>query len=226
MEQIFNTLWSNVLDTSLLEFIAVIFGLLSVWFAKQEKILVYPTGIISVVIYVYICFGIKLYADAGINLFFFIMSVYGWYKWTRKKEQPTLKITACNSKDWFVAIGMFVVSIIVIISLLKIFKQDDIEYWSTNVPYIDTFTTAIFIVAMWLMAFKKIENWILWIIGDIISVPLYAYKGLVFTGFQFFVFLIIAVMGYVAWKKSCNMNSKDSKPFKSKLAFVSRDLKG
>ncbi len=204
---IIETLWSNILNTTWLELVAVAFGLLSVWFAKQERILVYPTGIISVLIYVYICFGIKLYADAGINLFYFIMSVYGWYKWTRKKEQPTLKITACCKKDWFIATGMFIISMIVIIALLKIFKQDDIEYWSTSVPYIDTFTTAIFIVAMWLMAFKKIENWILWIIGDIISVPLYAYKGLVFTSFQFFVFLIIAVMGYMAWKKKLKIIS-------------------
>jgi len=198
---IFETLWNNVLDTTVLEFIAVIFGLLSVWFAKQEKILVYPTGIISVLIYVYICFGIKLYADAGINLFYFIMSVYGWYKWSKKGEEPQLRITKCNGKDWLISVVMFIISAIVIIILLKFFKQDDVEYWSTNIPYIDTFTTAIFIVGMWLMAFKKLENWIFWIIGDLISVPLYAYKGLVFTSFQFLIFLIIAVAAYIAWRR-------------------------
>ncbi len=201
---IFETLWNNVLDTTTLEFVAVIFGLLSVWYAKQEKILVYPTGIISVIIYVYICFGIKLYADAGINLFYFIMSVYGWYNWAKKGEQPQIRITKCNNKDWKISVVMFFVSAVVIIVLLKILKQDDIEYWSTSIPYIDTFTTAIFIVGMWLMAFKKLENWIFWIIGDVISVPLYAYKGLVFTSFQFLVFLIIAVAGYMAWKKKIN----------------------
>lgn len=200
-EAIIETLRNNILDTTWLEFIAVVFGLMSVWFARQEKILVYPTGIVSVLIYVYICFGIKLYADAGINLFYFVMSVYGWYKWAKKKAQPKIKITTCNRKDRLIAIGMFVLSLIIIIILLKIFKQDDAEYWSTKVPYIDTFTTAIFIVGMWLMALKKIENWILWIIGDVISVPLYAYKGLGFTSFQFFVFLILAVMGYISWRK-------------------------
>ena len=196
-----DTLYANILDTSVWEFIAVIFGMASVWFAKQEKILVYPTGIISVVIYVYICFDIKLYADAGINLFYFIMSVYGWYMWSRKKNAPPLKITINDKKGWFITLGMFVASVMLIIFLLKHFKADDAEYWSTNVPYIDTFTTAIFIIGMWLMALKRIENWIFWIIGDIISIPLYVYKGLVFTGFQFIVFLIIAVMGYVAWRK-------------------------
>lgn len=190
-----------MLDTTVLEFVAVVFGLLSVWFAKQEKILVYPTGIISVLIYVYICFGIKLYADAGINLFYFIMSVYGWYKWSKKGDQPQLRITKCNAKDWLVSLVMFFISAIVIIVLLKLLKQDDVEYWSTSIPYIDTFTTAIFIVGMWLMALKKLENWIFWIIGNVISVPLYAYKGLVFTSFQFLIFLIIAVAAYMAWRK-------------------------
>jgi nicotinamide mononucleotide transporter len=201
LSQIFDTLWSNVLDTSILEFIAVVFGLLSVWFAKQERILVYPTGIISVLIYVYICFGIKLYADAGINLFYFIMSVYGWYKWSKKGNQPQIRITMSSKKDWIVSVAIFLVSATIIIMLLKIFKSDDMEYWSTRVPYIDTFTTAIFIVGMWLMALKKLENWIFWIIGDVISVPLYGYKGLVFTSFQFLVFLVIAVAGYYSWRQ-------------------------
>lgn len=198
---IFHTFWDNLLDTSLLEFIAVVFGLLSVWYAKQEKILVYPTGIISVLIYVYICFNIKLYADAGINLFYFGMSVYGWYNWSRKSGEPALEITASSRRDWVYSILMFLFSGVVILLLLFYFKAGDDEYWSTKVPYIDTFTTAIFIVGMLLMAFKKLENWIFWIIGDVISVPLYAYKGLVFTSFQFLVFLVLAVMGYLAWKE-------------------------
>src|SRR5210317_1359916 len=168
---IFDTFWSNLLDSSWIEFIAVVFGLLSVWFAKQEKILVYPTGIISVLIYVYICFDVKLYADAGINFFYFIMSIYGWYMWTKKRDRPSLKISACNRKNWLVVSIMMILSVVVILFLLNIFKSDDAEYWSTNVPYIDTFTTAIFIVGMWLMAVKKIENWIFWIIGDLVSVP-------------------------------------------------------
>jgi nicotinamide mononucleotide transporter len=96
---------------------------------------------------------------------------------------------------------VFVFSLIVIISLLKYINGDDVEYWSTNVPYIDTFTTSVFIIAMLLMALKKVESWIFWIVGDIISIPLYTYKGLLFTSFQFLVFLILAVMGYIEWKR-------------------------
>lgn len=203
---IFEVFWSNLLNTSLLEFIAVVFGLLSVWFAKQEKILVYPTGIISVLLYVYICFEIQLYADAGINLFYFIMSVYGWYKWTRKVKKPMLKITRSTRQNWYFAMGLFVLSGVVILVLLNLFKADDKTYWSSSIPYIDTITTAIFIVGMWLMAIKKLENWIFWIVGDVVSIPLYAYKGLMFTSFQFTVFLVLAILGYRAWKQKLQLN--------------------
>ncbi len=202
IHNIFQTFTDNLLNTSVLEFVAVVFGLLSVWFARKENILVYPTGIVNVVLYVYICFEVKLYADAGINVFYFVMSVYGWYNWAVKKDKPVLHIAACNRKDWIYSAVLFLVSLAVIIVLLKIFKKDDIEYWSTLVPYIDTFVTSVFIVGMWMMARKKIENWILWTIGDAISIPLFIYKGLAFTGFQFMVFLVLAVMGYVAWRKT------------------------
>jgi len=198
----FETLYQNLADTSVLEIIAVIFGLLSVWYAKQANIWVYPTGIISVLIYVSICFDAKLYADMGINAFYFVMSVYGWIMWSRKVDESHERpITFLGRKDYYVSLGMFIFSIIFIIILLKYFKADDTAYWATNVPYIDTFTTAIFIVGMWQMAMKKVENWIFWIIGDVISVPLYFYKGLVFTSLQFFIFLILAVMGYLEWRR-------------------------
>ncbi len=185
-----------------LEIIAVIFGLLSVWFAKKANILVYPTGIISVLIYVYICMNAQLYADMGINAFYFLMSVYGWIMWAKKtdnsKERP---ITYLSRRDYLFSTVLFVISIFIIVFLLKYFKGDDEIYWSTVVPYIDTFTTSIFIVGMLQMALKKVENWIFWIIGDIISVPLYYYKGLYFTSIQFAVFLALAVAGYIEWNK-------------------------
>jgi len=204
LDEFFSTFWQNVLDTSLLEFTAVIFGILSVWFAKKEHILVYPTGIISVLIYVYILAlpSVQLYADAGINFFYFLMSVYGWVQWTKKDDkQETRNINMSDKKDRLMSGITFLVSLTAIIFLLRWLKADDTNYWSTNLPYIDSFTTAVFIVAMLLMAFKKVEHWIFWIIGNIISIPLYMYKGLLFTGVQFIVFLILAVMGYAEWKR-------------------------
>jgi nicotinamide mononucleotide transporter len=202
----FDTLYKNLIDTSWLEVVAVIFGLSSVWYAKKANILVYPTGIISVLIYVYICFNAQLYADMGINAFYFVMSVYGWFMWTRKtadkEERP---ITFNTRKDNLISVIIFTFSLVVIMLLLKFFKSGDLHYWSTKVPYIDTFTTAIFIVGMWLMAVKKVENWLYWIVGDVISVPLYFYKGLVFTSLQFFIFLVLAVLGYIEWKRKAKI---------------------
>ena len=193
--QFFEILYNNILDSSYLEIIAVIFGLLSVWFAKKENILVFPIGIVSVLIYVYICFYAKLYADMGINFVYFVMSIYGWYMWSRKDEKKkVLPISFCSVKEHIINIVMFVFFFIVLSYVLK-------NYTDSNVPIWDSLTTAIFIVGMWLMALKKIENWIAWIIGDIISIPLYFYKGLVFTSLQFTIFLIIAVLGYIEWKK-------------------------
>ena len=201
-------LYQNLIDTSWLEVIAVIFGLLSVWFAKKANILVYPTGIVSVLIYVFICLNAQLYADMGINAFYFIMSVYGWIMWTRKVENRKVRpITFNTKKDNLISVAFFVFSLVVIMLLLMYFKADDEQYWSTNIPYIDTFTTAIFIVGMWLMAMKKVENWIYWIIGDLISIPMYLYKGLIFTSLQFFIFLIIATLGYIEWKQRAKINT-------------------
>ena len=164
--------FSELLNTDLiLELVAVIFGLLSVWYAKKANILVYPTGIISVLIYVYICLNAQLYADMGINAFYFVMSVYGWIMWTRKVDETNQRpITYSTRKDYWISAGMFVFSVVFILFLLNYFKAEDDNYWSSGIPYIDTFTTAIFIVGMWQMAMKKVENWLFWIAGDLISV--------------------------------------------------------
>ncbi|MFZ4463534.1 MAG: nicotinamide riboside transporter PnuC [Bacteroidales bacterium] len=186
---------TNLYQTSLLEVIAVFFGLLSVWYSRKVNLLVYPTGIINVLIYVYICFYAGLYADMGINLIYFVMSVYGWYNWTRKKDEVTaVKITWLSIKGNFLAALLAAVAFILISYIL-------VNYTDSTVPYIDSFTTAIFIVGMWLMARKNVENWLYWIVGDIICIPMFFYKGLVFTSFQYLVFLILAVMGFVSWRK-------------------------
>ncbi len=195
ISQFFELFYQNLLQSTWLEIVAVIFGLLSVWYAKKENILVYPTGIISVLIYVYICFFAKLYADMGINFFYFIMSVYGWIMWTRKDDRKqSLKITVCNLREHLINFFAFGTFFLFLSFILKNYTDSDVPYW-------DSLTTAIFIVAMYLMARKKLENWVAWIIGDIVSIPLYFYKGLVFTSFQFTVFLILAILGYIEWKR-------------------------
>tara|TARA_X000000368_G_scaffold165639_1_gene130678 strand:+ start:220 stop:801 length:582 start_codon:yes stop_codon:yes gene_type:complete len=180
-----------------LEFVAVIFGLLSVWFAKGNNILVYPTGILSTSIFVYLLIISELYGDASINGYFFVMSFYGWYFWTRKKSGEIInQIGRISLSEKIVSFFLFTLAIIVIFSIYYSFDK-----WTAISAYIDTFTTGIFFVAMWLMSRRKIEHWTFWIIGDVLSVPLYIYKGLFLTAIQYFVFTIIAIMGYREWKK-------------------------
>ncbi|MEO9891463.1 nicotinamide riboside transporter PnuC [Aurantibacter sp.] len=181
-----------------LEMIGVFFGFLSVWYSKQENILVFPTGIISTGIFVYILLVFGLLGDMLINAYYFTMSIYGWYFWTRKGEGSSvipITTTTRNERKWSVV--LFIGTVIFVCGVYLVF--DKFDSW---ISYVDTITTAIFFVGMWLMAKKKIENWIYWIIGDLISVPLYWYKGLIFTSLQFFLFTIIAIYGYIAWKKS------------------------
>ena len=155
-----------------LEFVAVIFGFLSVWFAKGNNILVYPTGILSTSIFVYLLVISELYGDASINGYFFVMSFYGWYFWTRKKSGEIInQIGRISLSEKIVSVFLFSLAIIVIFSIYYFFDK-----WSTISAYLDTLTTGIFFVAMWLMSRRKIEHWTFWIIGDVLSVPLYIYK--------------------------------------------------
>ncbi|GGG36959.1 nicotinamide mononucleotide transporter [Croceivirga lutea] len=181
-----------------LEFIAVIFGFLSVWFSKRENILVYPTGIISTAIFVYILLVYQLLGDMLINAYYFSMSIYGWWFWTRKIDDTHfIPITVMSGEEKRKASSLFFISIAFVLGVYFFFGK--LDSW---VAWVDILTTAIFFVGMWLMAKKKLENWTFWIIGDLISVPLYLYKGLVFSSFQYLLFTIIAIYGYQAWKKN------------------------
>ena len=204
MSQIFEFLFSQYTDYNLidilLEIIAVIFGLLSVWFSKQNNILVFPTGMISTSIYVYLLYNWGLIGDLLINVYYFAMSVYGWYIWTRKidghKVTPISKTTLTEKKE---AILIFVCTLLFVFVVYHLFDK-----WESWVAYIDAFTTGVFFVGMWLMSKRKIENWLLWILGNIISVPLYFYKGFTFTSFQYLIFTILAIYGYQSWKTITN----------------------
>ncbi len=188
-----------------LEIIAVIFGIASVYFAKKESILVYPTGLVSTIIYVFICWQFTLYGDLIINIYYTGMSIFGWYMWTRIVDNHHLPITRCSKKDWQKAISIFVLTTIFIIGVYTYFDRFD-----RMTDYFDTFTSGMFFAGMWLMANKKIENWIIWIVGNIISIPLYFIKGLGFSGIQFTVFLVLAFYGYIAWKKILDKSVKTS----------------
>lgn len=208
MNQIFDWIFSQYQNTPthliVLEMIGVFFGFLSVWYSKKENILVFPTGIISTAIFVYILLVYGLLGDMLINAYYFAMSIFGWYVWTRKADEthfiPITKTTG-KEKRWSAILFLATIGFVYFVYLLF----DKFDSWTSHV---DALTTAIFFVGMWLMAKKKLENWTYWIIGDIISVPLYLYKGLIFTAIQYFLFTIIAVYGYLAWKNSLNKSPR------------------
>jgi len=182
-------------QTSWLEYIAVVFGIASVIFSRMENILVYPVGMINTAIYIYLYLTHGLYADASVNFYYTVMSILGWRMWTRKKEgHSTLIITKSNTKDWLSTFIFFGICWAVLYFVLK-------KFTDSTVPMADSFTSAAAFTGMWLMNKKKIENWIWWIITDLASIPLNFYKHLVFTSFQYLVFLILAFMGYFTWMK-------------------------
>jgi len=187
---------SSSLDITL-EITAVLLGFVSVFLAKKNHIGVYPSGLVSTGIFVYILFKAFLLGDMIINTYYFIMSIYGWYFWSQKKENKMVnKITHMNIKEKKISVLIFLLSCVFIFGIYFYFN-----HWNNWVSYIDIFTTGIFFVGMWLMAKRKIEHWIFWVIGDFISVPLYLYKGLGIASLQYLIFSFIAIFGYLEWKK-------------------------
>ena len=189
-----------------IEGLAVSTGLASVWFSVKERIWVYPIGLISVSIYVYLSFIYGIYADMGINIYYVLMSIYGWYRWLQPSESGAAKeITRNSGKEWLLSIVLFLLSWVILFVILLRFTDSEIPLW-------DSLTTSLAIVGMWLMAEKKVEHWLFWIATDLLSIPLYYYKDLLLTSGQFFVFTILAVIGWLQWNKSLSNRNQNSKP--------------
>jgi len=189
-----------------IEGLAVSTGLASVWFSVKERIWVYPIGLISVSIYVYLSFIYGIYADMGINIYYVLMSIYGWYRWLQPSESGEAKeITRNSGKEWLLSIVLFLLSWVILFVILQRFTDSEIPLW-------DSLTTSLAIVGMWLMAEKKVEHWLFWIATDLLSIPLYYYKDLLLTSGQFFVFTILAVIGWLQWNKSLLNRNQNSKP--------------
>jgi len=187
-----------------MEAIVFFFGIISVYYAKKENILVYPTGIIATVITVYLLYKAEYFADMTLNIYFSVMSIYGWINWSIVKEnEHVFKISRTNDKQKIIGILLFFLTIVVTYCIYHLFGK---EIRPEN--YIDIATSGIFFTGMWYMALKKIENWTLWIIGDIIAVPLYAYRGLGMLSLQYVFFTILAILAYFEWRKILNNNQQ------------------
>jgi nicotinamide mononucleotide transporter pnuC len=195
-----------------IEILGVFFGLVSVIFSKKRNIWVYPTGIISTVLFVYLLWCGRLFGDMLINAYYTIMSVYGWVLWAKNsKDNIHVEISKMNAYDikitsWLALMSWLLVMIVYYFKpyINNNFSLDGIELGIEHfvwTDWVDATTTAIFLVGMWLMAKRKIENWIFWIIGDVVSIPLYTYKNFIFTALQYAIFTIIAISAYREWKR-------------------------
>lgn len=183
-----------------LEVFVFVFGILSVWFAKKENIWVYPTGLIGTVLTVYLLYNAGYLGDMMINVYFSVMSIFGWYNWSKStKSEDNLPITRTNYNEKIAGIVLFFATIIVVFGIYKFFNYD-----INTLNYVDMISSGLFFSGMWYMAKKKIENWILWIIGNIIVIPLYAYRGLGMLSLQYIIFTVLAISAYLEWKKILN----------------------
>lgn len=207
----FTEIWqqfaAGMKQTGWIEYIAVFAGIASVWYSRAENILVYPVGLINTIFYVYLSIKGQLLGEASVNLYYTIMSFYGWYLWTKKNQQHEhiVHITHSNKKWWLYQWLFFAVFYVIIFVLLTYLKKN---FAPGAIPWADAFASATAFTGMWLMTKKKVESWYWWIATNIASIPLYFVKQYVFTSVYYFVLLIMAVFGLIEWMKKANSNLK------------------
>jgi nicotinamide mononucleotide transporter len=178
----------------ILEPMAVVAGLISIWFLKNEKLIGFPLGILNVFLYVFIFFVTRLYANAAINAYFFFMQIYGWYNWSATRSNgKVLAVTRTSRQEWLWIVPLIFLLFLIIRYVLVTFTEG-------QAPNLDAFTTAIYMIAQLMISRKKLENWTLWIVSDVIMVVLCLSQALWITSFQYAVFTIIAFLGYREWR--------------------------
>lgn len=196
-----------------IEVIAAVLGVASTYFSTKRNIWVYPTGIVSTGIYIYLLFVFGLYGDMLINVYYTSMSIYGWILWSQVTEKDDVHVPVLRMTKKEIGIGsvLFILSIALVLTLyyfrpviqnnfdLNFMEQVGFHY--SVVDYLDSTLTATFLIGMWLMARRKLESWYFWIIGDVGAIALFMVKGLAITSLQYLVFLGLAIVGYINWKK-------------------------
>jgi len=199
MQEIIQHFIAEIQKTTLLEYIAVFTGIISVVYSRIENVWVYPTGLINTVIYIYLSFQYHLIGEASVNFYYTVMSLYGWWLWTRKdrKEQPLVKVTSSGASEWMRQVVFFLAFYAIIFFALTYLKK----YFSGAIPWADAFASATAYTGMWLMAKKKVESWWWWIATNMASIPLYYVKGLVFTSVYYVVLLVLAIFGLLEWQR-------------------------
>ncbi len=180
---------------NIIEIIAVSFTLLSVILTIKKSIWCWPVGIIGIIVYFYLMVHVKLYADAGLQAFFFIQSVYGWYLWSNRKQKNEFKVTRLSMYNTIIVILILALGTLVCGYILHM-------YTNASITFIDSFLSIGSIIATQLLTKKKLESWILWMILDIIYVGVFFYKDLTLSSLLYAIFFILAIQGYKSWMKS------------------------
>lgn len=200
MEEIYQQFIYGIQHTSLLEYIGVFAGIASVYFSRLENIWVYPTGLINTIIYIGLSIKYHLPGEASVNLYYTIMSIYGWYLWMKKdnKNEYVLRVAYSDKRTWLTQLIFFIIFYIALYFSLSYLKE---KFFEGAIPWADAFASATAFTGMWLMAKKKVESWYWWLATNIASIPLYFVKGLVFTSVYYLVLFIMAIFGLLEWKQ-------------------------
>lgn len=198
--EIYHEFIAGMKDTTWLEYIAVISGIVSVWFSRKENIWVYPTGLINTTFYVYLSFKGSLFGEATVNFYYTVMSIYGWILWARKNQQQehVVNIMWSTKKEWIHEILFFVSFYFAIFAALTYLKRD---FAPGAIPWADAFASSTAFTGMWLMAKKKVESWYWWIATNMASIPLYFVKHYVFTSVYYVILFAMAIWGLIEWRR-------------------------
>lgn len=209
ISEVYHQFIKGLLQTSLLEFIAVVAGIASVWFSKKENILVYPVGLINTIFYIYLSIDAHLLGEASVNIYYTIMSIYGWYLWSRRDKQHHVLVVIKHSTatEWMQQLGFFTLFYAAIFFSLTYLKK---EFAPGAIPWADAFASATAYTGMWLMAKKKVESWTWWILTNFASVPLYFVKGYVFTSVYYIILLLIAFWGWAEWHRKAKQHRSEA----------------
>jgi nicotinamide mononucleotide transporter len=200
MQEIWEQFVAGMRQTGVLEYIAVFAGIASVWFSKKEHILVYPVGLVNTIIYIFLSLEGHLPGEASVNLYYTVMSIYGWLAWNRKDpaHQPLLHIRFSSAKEWVGQLFFFLLFYAGIFLALRYLQR---SFAPGAIPWADALASATAYTGMWLMTRKRVESWYWWIATNLASIPLYFVKGYVFTSVYYLVLLILAFWGLIEWRK-------------------------
>ena len=183
-------------EVSPLELFAAIVGAISVWLSVRQNILSWPTAIVNVVLYAIVFYQAKLYADMGLQVVYAALSIYGWYEWLYGGEGRTELHVTLTSPRLATLLALIALSGAALLGTLLRHTTD------AALPYMDSFLSSTSLVAQWMMTRKKLENWLVWIFVDVLYVGMFIFKGLYLTAGLYAVFLVLAVRGYVDWRRS------------------------